>query len=87
MVGHHFLAIIDLRLRQAFLDHSNIPFGGQSIILVGDFGQLPLVCDVPMYSQDPRKSDHLSEDGRGVYSQFQEIYQLETVQRQKDNLD
>ncbi len=50
MVGRRFLAIIDLRLRQAFSDHSNIPFGGRFIILVRDFGQLPPVCDVLMYS-------------------------------------
>ncbi|EXX70471.1 hypothetical protein RirG_087140 [Rhizophagus irregularis DAOM 197198w] len=36
-------------------------FGCQSIILVGDFGQLPPICGVLMYSQDSRKSDHLSE--------------------------
>ncbi|PKC52687.1 hypothetical protein RhiirA1_543429 [Rhizophagus irregularis] len=46
---------------EAFPDHYNIPFGCQSIILVGDFGQLPPICGVLMYSQDSRKSDHLSE--------------------------
>jgi len=80
MVGHYFLVLIDLRLRQAFSDHSNQHFGGRSIILVSDFGQLPPVCDLPMYSQDHRASDPLSEDGRNIYSQFQEVYKLEAVQ-------
>jgi hypothetical protein len=81
MVGRHFLAIIDLRLRQAFPDKFNIPFSGQSIILISDFRQLPPVCDLPIYSQDSRKSDHISEDGHSAYCQFEEIYKLEAVQR------
>ena len=80
MVGHHFLALIDLWLRQVFSDYSNISFGSRSIIIVGDFGQLPPVYDLPIYSQDPRSSDHLSEDGRIAYSQFQEAYKLEAVE-------
>lgn len=87
MVGRRFLAIVDLRLRQTFSEYSNIPFGGRSIIIVGDFGQLPPVCDLPMYSRDPCAADHLSEDGRIAYSQFQEAYKLEAVQRQIGNSD
>ncbi|GET50081.1 ATP-dependent DNA helicase PIF1-like [Rhizophagus irregularis DAOM 181602=DAOM 197198] len=37
-----------------------------------------------MYSQDSRKSDHLSEDSRNAY---QEIYKLEAMQRQTGNSD
>ncbi|PKY30575.1 hypothetical protein RhiirB3_486722 [Rhizophagus irregularis] len=40
-----------------------------------------------MYSQDHRPSDSLSEDGRNVYRQFQEVYKLEAVQRQLGNSD
>ncbi|PKY30512.1 hypothetical protein RhiirB3_304841, partial [Rhizophagus irregularis] len=61
----------------------NIPFGGRSLILFGDFGQLPPVRDLPMYAKDPRLSNNLSEDGRKAYSQFREIYKLVAVQRQK----
>ena len=70
MIGHHFLALVDLRLRQAFSDYSNIPFNSRSIILFGDFGQLPSVCDLLMYFQNSRLLNPLSEDGRNVYSQF-----------------
>ncbi|EXX74719.1 ATP-dependent DNA helicase PIF1-like [Rhizophagus irregularis DAOM 181602=DAOM 197198] len=35
----------------------SVPICGRSIILIGDFGQLPPACDVPMYSQDSR--DHM----------------------------
>jgi len=47
MVGRRMLALIDKRLREAFPEKKNKPFGGRSIILFGDFGQLPPVLDIP----------------------------------------
>ena len=41
---------IDSRLRQSFPENANIPFGGRSIILVGDLGQLSLVMDNHVYA-------------------------------------
>lgn len=81
------LATIDIRLRQAFPEHKHEPFGGQSVILVGDFGQLPPVCDLPMYAQSPHNNNSLSNDGRIAYSQFREVYKLEVVQRQSGDSD
>jgi hypothetical protein len=60
------LVLIDLRLRQAFPEHQNHVFGDRSVILVGDFGQLPPVLDEPMYLQIP-KHDPLSNDGITAY--------------------
>ena len=40
---------IDARLREEFPDKKNCPFGGRSMILVGDLGQLPPVRDKPLY--------------------------------------
>jgi len=86
MVGRRMLALIDLRLRQAFPEHQNHVFGGRSVILVGDFGQLPPVLDEPMYSQIPRH-DMLSNDGITAYRQFREVYKLDVIQRQSGDSD
>ena len=42
---------------------------GQSVILVRDFGHLPLVLDEPMYSQIPRQ-DPLSNDAMQLIDDF-----------------
>jgi ATP-dependent DNA helicase PIF1 len=81
MVGRRMLALVDMRLRQAFPEHQNQVFGGRSVILVGDFGQLPPVLDEPMYSKIPRRHP-LSTDGITAYKQFREAYKLDAVQRQ-----
>ena len=38
MIGQRMLGLMDIRLRQAFPNQSNEPFGGRSIIIFGDFG-------------------------------------------------
>jgi len=50
MVGRRMLALLDMRLRQIFPEQQNKAFGGRSVILVSDFGQLPPVLNEPMYS-------------------------------------
>ena len=49
-LGPKLLLKIDNRLRQAFPQKQHEPFGGISIILVGDLGQLPPVMDKPIYA-------------------------------------
>jgi len=47
-IGKHLLEQFDSRLRQVYSENSTIPFGGRSIILVGNVGQLPPILDRPI---------------------------------------
>ncbi|GBB91785.1 hypothetical protein RclHR1_19170003 [Rhizophagus clarus] len=55
----------------------------KSVILFGDFGQLPPVLDLSIYADD--KWDALSNSDLAVYKQFKEAYKLEIIQRQSGN--
>ncbi len=51
--------------------------------MVGDFGQLPSVLDLPIYVSIQR--DALSNNGIAAYNLFREVYMLDVVQRQSGN--
>lgn len=53
MMGHRMMAMVDKRLRQA-TGMLHTPLGGMSVILIGDFAQLPPVGDKPLYCEEPR---------------------------------
>jgi ATP-dependent DNA helicase PIF1 len=84
MVGRRMLALIDKRLRQAFPENRNEPFGGRSIILFRNFGQLPPVLDLPMYTTNTSQAT-ISNNRIASYKQFWEVYKLEKIQRQSEN--
>ena len=71
---------IDNRLRQTFPHHAQEVFGGCSLLLFGDFGQLPPVMDLPLYTTDSRSD--LSDQGRTAYLQFDKAFTLTQVMRQ-----
>ncbi len=79
MIGHRMLAWIDKRLRQATAQLDR-PLGGLSVIIFGDFGQLPPVGDRPLYA-DPSNND-LSIHGHTIYSLFTTVVILKQVLRQ-----
>ncbi|KAM4064139.1 ATP-dependent DNA helicase PIF1 [Hirsutella rhossiliensis] len=81
MLGLEQLARIDSRLRQAFPQRSLEFFGGVSVLLVGDFFQLPPVRQKPLYSTSTSLSS-LERRGQVAYRLFDRTVFLTTVQRQ-----
>ncbi|KJZ68228.1 hypothetical protein HIM_12379 [Hirsutella minnesotensis 3608] len=81
MLGLEQLARIDSRLRQAFPQHSLEFFGGVSVLLVGDFFQLPPVRQKPLYSTSTSLSS-MERRGQAAYRLFDRTVFLTRVQRQ-----
>ena len=79
MIGHRMMAWIDKRIRQAS-GKLDCPLGGFSIILFGDFGQLPPVGDRPLYTE-PTSND-VAQHGHHIYSMFNTVVILDQVLRQ-----
>ena len=79
MIGHRMLAWVDKRLRQA-TGKIDSPLGGISVILFGDFAQLPPVGDRPLYAL-PSYHD-LSVHGYHIYQMFTTVVILDQVVRQ-----
>ena len=78
MVGRRFLAAIDGRLRHIFPAHRDW-FGGVSVVMMGDFGQLPPVLDLPMYAKAAGQG--LSHTGREAFASFNQAVVLQKVER------
>ncbi|KAM4061636.1 PIF1-like helicase [Hirsutella rhossiliensis] len=81
MLGLEQLARIDSRLRQAFPQRNLEFFGGVSVVLVGDFFQLPPVRQKPLYSTSTGLSS-LERRGQVAYRLFDRTVFLTTAQRQ-----
>ena len=79
MIGHKMLSWLDNRLR-AGTGKEDIPFGGMSVILMGDFGQLPPVGDKPMYVSG--NGTVVSDHGHSLYLMFESVIILDQVMRQ-----
>ncbi|EAQ83491.1 hypothetical protein CHGG_09895 [Chaetomium globosum CBS 148.51] len=82
MLGLKTLAWIDQRLREVFPENRDEFFGGLSVILIGDFFQLPPVLNKPLYStRDDLKGIEIV--GRNAYLSFDKSVFLTTIQRQQ----
>ena len=80
MVGRKMFGQVDSRLRQAFPHNADTVLGGCSCILFGDYGQLPPVMDLALFSQESRSA--LSDLGRAAYQLFDKAVVLKQVMRQ-----
>ncbi|RMZ95107.1 ATP-dependent DNA helicase PIF1, partial [Brachionus plicatilis] len=81
MLSQKIFACIDKRLK--VIKGSNLLFGGISIILVGDPGQLLPVCGSPLYSKNGKGP--LTLAGYKAYLNFNIVVKLEKVERQKNS--
>ena len=68
MVGRKLMGQVDRRLRRAFPSCAHQILGGISCLLFGDFGQLPPVFDLPLFTTS--QSSNLSDLGRIAYQSF-----------------
>ena len=80
MVGRKTFGQIDKCLRQVFPHRADQLFGGCSCLLFGDFGQLPPVMDLPLYTTVSRTA--LSDLGSSAYQLFDRSVVLDQVMRQ-----
>ena len=80
MVGRKMLGQVDKQFRQVFPHRSDQVLRGCSCLLFGDFGQLPPVMDLPLYTTATRTA--LSDLGSNAYQQFDRAVVLDQVMRQ-----
>jgi ATP-dependent DNA helicase PIF1 len=81
MVSLSMLHHIHLRLCQAKPEHAGENFGGVSIILMGDFAQLPPVGDRALFAFDNLKG--FQAHGRYLYTSFDKVITFNEVMRQR----
>ena len=70
MLGLNLLGKMDRRLQQA--KNKDVPFGGCSIVLIGDYAQLPTVLATPLYGR-AKLSDPYAVHGELVYKMFAKV--------------
>ncbi|CAB3994683.1 ATP-dependent DNA helicase PIF1, partial [Paramuricea clavata] len=82
MLGQVTFGWIDKRCKQATGSNDKV-FGGKSLILTGDPGQLPPVADKPLYHARP--SNAVGEQGHQAYHMFDKVVKLTVNQRVQDS--
>jgi ATP-dependent DNA helicase PIF1 len=84
MIGMKLLARIDTRLRECRPQFHDKPFGGVSIVLFGDYGQLPPVCDTALYAPISDRSPPALYHASTLYRQsFAHAFHLTQQMRQQ----
>ena len=84
MLGQRTLAWVDKRLRQA-TGKLNEPLGGISVMLLGDFAQLPPFGDKSIYASPSKSSSLFAQHGHSIYGLFETVVMLSEKVRQAGN--
>ena len=78
MIGQYYFYMIDARCRQAKPENAKLPFGGISVILMGDFAQLPPIRDSPLYMELEEKNAKNPQITSG-YFLFKKLFSENTI--------
>ena len=81
MIGCRLFSTIDTILRKIF--DKDLVFGGISILLCGDIGQLLPVNDIPIWAKREESDSEITERAKYLFSLFSTNYTLTDVMRQQ----
>jgi len=81
MIGSQKFSRLDKRLRQVYPEKMDEPFGGLSLIIVGDFGQLEPIDKNPIWYEQMEEERN---KGFTLYKLFKTVAFLDLVKRQKN---
>ena len=86
MMSLYTLYTIDQRLRQFKPKSATLPFGGVSLIIMGDFAQLPPVHGQPLYSTKTKELSVFQQFGKELFENcFKKSIIFDQLMRQKDD--
>ena len=77
MIGQRLLHMVDMRLREIFPHRRETIFGGLSIVLIGDWKQLPPVGDSSLFEAKGKCAA-----GYNLYSTFSDVVTFSKIERQ-----
>ena len=85
MASAQILALVDKHLRAAFPSDARLPFGGRSVLLIGDIGQLlPFKSSVPLRAHSAGETIKIplaAQDGLRLFERFQTVFDLRKTYR------